>query len=203
MLTHALILSIFRNIISHTHRITSRRSQNDFFSRHPPPGSMLVLQSRGQPTNFDRNWALTNIEWGEGGCVNNFVRDCSWCAVQFVQNLRQPLYPTGRTASSHCFLGVLMTENLLSDGSVCSFYESLCSMVAGLRPLNGGTTNAHHPAYSTLEFRTGIDLKGLGPPELSRINLWKSLCTSSALLLVRGSASLYREATSTTTNAYL
>ena len=46
------------------------------FSHPPTPGSMLVLQSRGQLTNFDRNWALTNIQWGEGGCVNNFVRDC-------------------------------------------------------------------------------------------------------------------------------
>ena len=100
----------------------------------------------------------------------------SWCAIQFVQNLRQPLHPTGRTASSHCFLGVLMTENLLPDGSVCSLCESLCSMVAGLRSLNCGTTTAHPLAYSTLEFRTRINHEGLGPLELSRINTRKSPC---------------------------
>ena len=72
VLTDALILSIFRNIISHTHRITSRRSQNDFFSHPFPPGSMLVLQSRGQLTNFDRYWALTNIEWGGEGMWQQF-----------------------------------------------------------------------------------------------------------------------------------
>ena len=33
---------------------------------------MLVLQSRGQLTNFDRNWALTNIEWGGGGMCQQF-----------------------------------------------------------------------------------------------------------------------------------
>ena len=43
-------------------------------------------------------------------------------------------------------------------------------------PLNGGTATAHRFRYGTLEFRTGIDHKGLGPPELSRINPRKSLC---------------------------
>ena len=43
-----------------------------FFSHPPLPGSMLVLQSRGQLTNFDRNWALTNIEWGGGGMCQQF-----------------------------------------------------------------------------------------------------------------------------------
>ena len=42
-----------------------------FFSHPPPPGSMLILRTGGNLKKFDRN-----IEWGEGGCVNNFVRDC-------------------------------------------------------------------------------------------------------------------------------
>ena len=83
MLTHASILSIFRNTISHTHGITSRRSQNDYFSHPPPPGSMLVLQSRG---NQERGGGGGG---GEGGCVNNFVRYCSDDLARTRHELRQ------------------------------------------------------------------------------------------------------------------
>ena len=51
VLTHGLILSIFRNIISYTRRITPRRSQNDFFLT-PYPGFNVGSANRRPTKEF-------------------------------------------------------------------------------------------------------------------------------------------------------
>ena len=64
LLSHALILSIFRNIISHTFRITSRRSRNDFFLTPSP--RFNVGSAIKRPTNEFRPELSVDQHWMGG-----------------------------------------------------------------------------------------------------------------------------------------
>ena len=78
-------ITILQNIISHTHHTVPPDDPKMIF--HPPPslGSMLVLQSGVQLNNFDRNWLLTNIEWGCRGDVSTIMSGIVGGSVKFLK----------------------------------------------------------------------------------------------------------------------
>ena len=89
------------------------------------------------------------------------------------------------------------------DGSIRSLDKSLGSVFSGFTSLKLNFMLIHQRSHTSIKFLTRISHQNLWPFDFRELIFTKAFATSEDSFVVNASASLYLEATSITTNAYL